>query len=195
MSAGPSLGWHAYVDETESDSRLDPNTYMLAAAVGDTDNLGQTRNIMRELLQPGQRKLHWRDESDRRRHAIIEEVAGAPVEHLVVVYDGRQGEQSERRRKQCLKRLCYELDQMGVIRMVLESRGPADDQRDWKMIDVLRAIKAVSSVLRMDHLPRPGGAAAVAADAVCGAMTRARTGEPAFVKTIESRLTIISIGY
>ncbi|WP_322748402.1 MULTISPECIES: hypothetical protein [unclassified Frankia] len=85
---------------------------------------------MRKLLQPGQRKLHWRDESDRRRHAIIEEVAGAPVEHLVVVYDGRQGEQSERRRKQCLKRLCYELDQMGVIRMVLESRGPADDHLD-----------------------------------------------------------------
>ncbi|WP_322779345.1 hypothetical protein [Frankia sp. Cas4] len=63
------------------------------------------------------------------------------------------------------------------------------------MIDVLRATKAVSSILRMDHLPGPAEPLLWLPDAVCGAMTRARTGEPAFAKTIESRLTIIPIGY
>ncbi len=190
VSAGLSVRWHAYVDETESDRRLDPNTYMLAAAVGNTDNLGQTRGMMRKLLRPGQRKLHWRHESDRRRHTIIEEVAKAPVEHLVVVCDGRQGEQSERRRKQCLQRLCYEQDQLA-----LESRGPTDDMRNRNMIDVLRATKTVSSILQMDHLRSPAEPLLWLPDAVCGAMTRARTGEPAFMKTIEARLAIIPIKY
>jgi hypothetical protein len=192
---GAFRGWHAYVDESLSDGRLDPDTYMLAAAVGDADGLGQARELMRDLLQAGQRKLHWRDESDKRRFLVIAAVARAPLEYLVVVYKGRRGESLGRRRGQCLKRLCFELDQSGVTRMVLESRGTKDDQRDRKTIDAFRASKTVSGALRMEHASGPAEPLLWLPDAVCGAMTRARTGEPAFTTPLKSKLTVIGVSY
>lgn len=185
--------WEAFLDESESDRSADPDTYILAAALIDPAHLDVAREAMRRLLFKGQRKLHWRAESDKRRLQIIETVADAPVEHLVVVRDGRLGERSERRRRHCLERLCFELDQLGVTRATLESRGRADDRRDREMLDTLRSRQIVRGRLRMHHVPGPTEALLWLPDAVCGAVTRARVGDPAYRDTVGSRITIITI--
>lgn len=137
--------------------------------------------------------MHWHDESDKRRREIIEVVARLPVDHIVVIREGRPGERPERRRRHCLERLCYELDHRGVTKVTLESRGPADDKRDRAMLGALRAKRVVSGALRLHHAPGPGEALLWLPDAVCGAVTRARAGDTTFTETVMSQMTIITI--
>jgi len=185
--------FEAFLDESESDRSADPDTYVLAAALLDPTRVDDVRDTMRALLLKGQRKLHWRDESDKRRLQIIETVAAAQVEHMVVVRAGRTRERSERRRRLCLEALCFELDRLGVRQATLESRGRADDRRDRVMLDTLRARKTVRGQLRMQHLPGPGEPLLWLPDAVCGAVTRARVGDVVYRDMVESRVTVVSI--
>jgi len=185
--------FEAFIDESESDRSTDPDTYVLAAALLDPTRIDEVRDAMRALLLRGQRKLHWRDESDKRRLQIIEAVVAAQVEHLVVVRAGRTRERSERRRRLCLEALCFELERLGVRQATLESRGRADDRRDRVMLDTLRARKTVGGQLRMQHLPGPGEPLLWLPDAVCGAVTRARVGDVVYRDMVESQITVVSI--
>ncbi|GAB3266046.1 hypothetical protein GCM10027456_50000 [Kineosporia babensis] len=97
---------------------------------------------MQVLLLKGQRKLHWRDEQDKRRLMISETVAALPIEALVVVRHSDPGESMERRRRKCMEHLLQELD--GCDELILESRGPADDRRDRTHLDALRRSHAVA---------------------------------------------------
>jgi hypothetical protein len=183
---------YAYVDESESVQIVDPNTYLLAAALCSVADLDIVRDAMRRLLLKGQRTVHWRDESDKRRHLIIDTVASVPIEHVVVIREGHAGERPERRRRHCLEQLCYELDRRAVTNMIAESRGPADDKRDRDMLDALRARRVVTGPLRLDHLTGPAEALLWLPDAVCGAFVRARTGDTGYTATLGERITVIA---
>ena len=95
----------AFLDESLSDRRRDPHVYLLAAAVCDQAVLPLARDAITALKLRGQLKLHWRSESDKRRQLIAEAITGLPMDHLVVVRDGRPGERAERRRRHCLERM------------------------------------------------------------------------------------------
>lgn len=185
--------WLSYVDESQSDRVLDPDTYLLAAALCHPDDLDAIRTTMRGMLLPGQRKLHWRAESNKRRRQIVEAISAAPVEHLVVVRGGRAGEKPERRRRACLERLLFELPGLGVDQVVMESRGRKDDERDREMLRAMRTRKLVGGSLRLDHTPGPSEELLWLPDAVCGAVTRSRSGDRVYVQAIEARLTILTI--
>lgn len=120
-------------------------------------------------------------------------MASAPVDHLVVVRDGRAGERPERRRRHCLERLSYELAQLTVTEMILESRGPAADKRDRDLLDALRARRVVPGTLRLEHVPGPADPMLWLPDAVCGAITRARSGDTTFTAMMRSRITVITL--
>lgn len=113
-----------------------------------------------------------------------------PLRHLVVVRDGRPGERPERRRRHCLERLLYELDQLDVGTVTFESRGPRDDKRDRDMLDALRAQHAVSAGLRIEHAVGPHEAMLWVADAVCGAVVRFRTGDRGYLETIQASVEV-----
>lgn len=196
MSATAERTTVAFVDESQSNSVLDPCTYMLAAAVCDSLALSAAREAVAALRLKGQHKVHWRDEGDKRRQEIAETIAAVPLRHLVVVRDGQTGERLERRRRHCLERLLHELDQMGVGTVTFESRGPKDDKRDRDMLDALRAKKVVAAGLRMEHMAGPHEALLWAADAVCGAIVQFRTGDRAYLEMIQARaeIQIIVIG-
>jgi hypothetical protein len=168
----------AFLDESQSDRARDPYCYVLAAGICSPGDINAARAGMERLRLRGQRKVHWRDESANRRRFIAQAVAVLPLQHLVVVRDGRAGETAERRRRHCLERVLYELDQLGVDTATFESRGPADDRRDRFMLDALRARKVVSPELRMAHIPGPKDPLLWVPDTVCGAVTHQRTGDP-----------------
>lgn len=184
------------MDESQSARERDPHTYLLAAAVCEREHLGGARTVMLDLRLAGQRKLHWRDESDKRRRRIIEAVFALPLRHLVVVYGGQPGERPERRRRHCLKRLLYELDQMGVATVTFESRGPADDRRDRDTVATLRASKTITAHLRIEHAAGPTESLLWVPDAICGAITQDRTGNPGFLRamTDPDQVTVIALG-
>lgn len=190
---GDSVSFQAWVDESQSNRAADPDVYLLAAAVCAPAQVEEARNVMRGLLLPGQRKLHWRDEDPRRRLHIVRTLAGAPLEHLVVVRIGLVGERPERRRRYCLERLLYELDQLGVHTVTVESRGRKDDDRDRAMLDYLRRRRMLISPLHLDHQSGPSDALLWAPDAVCGAVTRARVGDVDYLAVLESKVEVITI--
>jgi len=144
------------VDRGLRDHQRDPDVYMLAAAVCGHSALTPAREAITALRLKGQVKLHWHDESDKRRQLITETIAGLRLDHLVVVRDGQPGEKPERRRRHCLERMLWELDQLEVGIATFESRGPVDDRRDRLMLDALRARTGGSSPGRVRELARQG---------------------------------------
>lgn len=181
----------AYVDETMSDSRKDPGTYVLAAGVCHPTELSQIRASMLGLKLRGQQKVHWRDESDKRKAAIIATVSALPLSHVVVIRDQMEGARPERRRRLCLERLLFELDRLDVQTVTFESRGPADDARDRDMVGALRARQVIAGGLRMEHEKGPREAALWVPDAVCGAITADRTGEHQYLAAISPSMEVI----
>lgn len=186
-------GLHAFVDESLSHTRLDPNVCILAAAVCEPADEEDLRLAMRKLLLPGQRKVHWRDESDRRREAIAKAIAVTTITNLIVVRAGQIPVRPERRRRLTMERLIHELVQRGVDNVTMESRGKADDARDRALLDSLRAKKLITAPLRMDHRRGAEDALLWAADAACGAVTQDRTGNGTYLQILGASVTLLTI--
>lgn len=187
-------GWSAFMDESESDRKADPGTYILAAALIDPDALDKVRAQIRTLLIPRQRKLHWRDESIRRRVAIAETIAGLDSLHVVVARTSdNPHEASERRRRKCLERMVYELDRRGVDLIVAEGRESSQNMSDMKVFNALRSNQTIGVRLRLHHQPGPVEPALWIADAVAGAVVAARTGDSRYFGTIEHLVDVVEL--
>lgn len=185
----PVPSWSAFVDESQSYAALDPHTYILAAAVCADEDLEETRAVMGDL-KINAPKVHWRDESDRRRDEIVKTICASPVQHLVVVRDGRQGEKPERRRRHCMEVLVSTLDELDVHSATFESRGPADDNRDRKMLDALRSKKQVRGRLRMEHVAGPRDPLLWIPDALCGAVSQHRVGVTRHLEMLQTEAVV-----
>lgn len=194
MSSTPTPSGHyrAFGDESASRRQMDPGVYMFAATLLDPACEGEVRALMRDLLLPGQKKVHWREDRDSRHDVVVDAIAQAGVEALVVVRRGPDGEADERRRRKTLERFVPELEVLGCAHLVLESRGAADDRRDRAMLDALRA-RRLSTSLRLDHTPGPGEPLLWIADAVCGAVTADRTGDPRWLDRLRRSTEVITI--
>ncbi|WP_148043306.1 DUF3800 domain-containing protein [Flexivirga caeni] len=185
----------AWLDESGSNSALDPNTYMLAAAICRAENVETARAAMSEASLKGQRKIHWRDDNDKRHRAVIEVVAGLQVEHLVVVRSRptNSADSPERRRRKCLERILFELTSMDVGHAIMESRGPADDRRDRAMLDHLRRTRALPATIRLDHAPGPSDPMLWIADAVCGAVSESRWDNAFCYEQLAGKIELVEI--
>ena len=142
--------------------------YVLAATICSAGGLHEVRAVARSLLLPGQRKLHWRDESAKRKALIVGAISSTGLTHLVVVRHAPSTERLERRRRLCMEGMLLGLESRGVVSAVFESRGPADDLRDRTHLDAIRASHGISSKLRLEHAKGPVEPALWFADAVCG---------------------------
>ncbi|MFD7958679.1 hypothetical protein ACFV4X_35030 [Streptomyces ardesiacus] len=181
------------MDESEPDPRTAPHTYVLAVTLVAATELEPVRQAMLALRAPGQRKLHWHTESARRRAAIVDRIASLPIRHVAVVRDGLPGEQPERRRRKCLARMAWELDQRGVTRLVAESREAKQNGRDLAVFGYLRANGTVGSTLRIFHQPGPCEPALWIADCVAGAVSAARSGKADHLSTLRDTVTAVRI--
>lgn len=192
----PSSQFAAWLDESGSNHKLDPNTYMIAAAVFLDESVDQAREAMEGLRMPGERKIHWRDDSPERHLEVATAIAHMDaIEHVVVVRsrpdDG--SDSTARRRSKVLERVLCELTAMGVGQAVIESRGKADDRRDLKVLDHLRRKQSLPGKIRIDHTPGPRDPLLWVPDAVCGVVSQHRCGNPANYEMLESRLTVLEI--
>ncbi|MGW6278994.1 hypothetical protein [Kribbella sp. NPDC055071] len=70
------MPFHVFVDETKA------RGFLMAAARCPSDDVSVNRKILRELLLPGQERLHFRHETDGRRRQIL-----ATIEHLHLLVD------------------------------------------------------------------------------------------------------------
>ncbi len=185
------MGFAAWGDESGSHAREDPGVYLLGAAIAEDGVVDDLRLAMRHLRLPSSEpKLHWRAESGARPLEMVKTIASLPVEGFIVVRQASVRDRLERRRRKCLEQLLHEVADLGCEELTLESRGAADDRRDRQLLDRLRRNGRLGTGLVMSHAAGPADSVLWIADALCGAVTQERIGEPQYLKEIESRVTL-----
>ncbi|XVS64707.1 hypothetical protein ACQPYE_01175 [Actinosynnema sp. CA-299493] len=115
---------HVFVDESRRSS------YLLVAVFIETRQLLAVRTLMRRLRVAGERRLHFKSESDTIRKDVVGRLVDAGFRSRV--YLGRGP--SEVVRQRCLARLVTDLLDERVKRLVLDARGPAEDGVDRRVI-------------------------------------------------------------
>ncbi|WP_278234627.1 hypothetical protein [Isoptericola sp. AK164] len=187
----------AWADETQSRRDRDPGVYILAAPIIQASRVEDAREAMQALQQPREKKIHWREDSDKRHDQVIDTIRSVDiVETVVVVMTGFTVDQREtRRRRKVLERFLYQIAQRGCSQLTFESRGSVEDARDFAVVDALRAGQVIPAQLRVDHVPGPADPALWIADAVCGAITEARCGRPRWLEQIQDVTTVETVTY
>lgn len=186
----------AWVDESGSNHRRDPNTYMVAAAVCLEENVEVARLTMQAMQFKGERKIHWRDDTPNRHRDVTAAIAQMRVVEHVVVVRSRPDDASdriERRRRKVMERLLFELTSMDVGHAIIESRGPADNQRDLDLLSHLRRRRSLPRSIRLDHTPGPADPMLWVPDAVCGAVSEMRCGDPVYYAELTASINLIEI--
>lgn len=181
----------AYVDESQVGGTGNGGSYVMVATIiidGDVDDL---RRALIRAKPKGAPKLHWYSNMAKARHASIELIATLPLMHWAVVTHPSEDEPPERTRRKCIGRLFWELASLEMVGQVLmESRGPADDRRDMRMIDTLKSARAIPGSMRVDHQPGRDEPLLWLPDAVCGAVGAHVDGDDSWVEMLDRQLWI-----
>jgi|SRR5215470_1960596 len=115
---------HVFVDESYRTSYLLVATYLLPA------DLGAVRAELRGMCRPGQWRIHFHKESDRRRKTIISVLRATAASARVYEIRGPQ----ERARAAGLTELVTQLSEVRAQLLILETRGHHRDAADRQVI-------------------------------------------------------------
>ncbi|MGH2929980.1 MAG: hypothetical protein ACRDL8_17390, partial [Solirubrobacteraceae bacterium] len=97
---------NAYVDES---LRQGPSGIcVVVAALVAPAEAERTRRRMRSLLLKGQKRFHWREESDPKRAAMIDACCGLPVVGIAYACLSVDRNRQERARVRCLERMLWD---------------------------------------------------------------------------------------
>lgn len=167
----------AFLDESSRVLSDELQEYLVGAALLNARECDDVREELRPLLLPGQVKLHWTDESRRRRSKIIDAIVSLGPMNVVISHVSARQRRTERFRRKCLEALYYEFAAMEVHDVLLESRSVKQDKDDRAHIVALQG-QGLYRGIRIQH--RRGGDEPLLwiADAVLGAVNSAESGEP-----------------
>ncbi|GLZ37658.1 hypothetical protein [Actinokineospora sp. NBRC 105648] len=111
---------HVFVDESRRNKH-----YLLAAALVEPGELHRLRKLLRGMLLPGQREVHFKKETPSRRKAVISRLVDEPLE--VWIYHARCSRGEERARRLCVAQLIEDSLDIQAQRLVLDSRAVRDE--------------------------------------------------------------------
>jgi hypothetical protein len=135
---------YAYVDES-----VRPGRYVMCSLVVEPGQLGPLRRLTRDLLLPGQRRLHFHNESDRRQRDLATQLCAFEVDVSVFVCRSAHGRSEPEQRACCLRAIVEDLqDRDEAVTLFLETRHEqdADDH------GVIRSARRPEPVLTYQHL-------------------------------------------
>ncbi|MFD7655093.1 hypothetical protein ACFV4N_14055 [Actinosynnema sp. NPDC059797] len=151
------MSTHVFVDESRR------ATYLLAAAFIQTRRLTALRTLMRGLRVAGERRLHFKSESDTVRKDVIGRLVDAGFRSRV--YFGRGP--AEAVRQACLADLVADLVEEPVARLVLDARGRTEDRLDRRVITrSLRECGVPDDSISYEHMSSHGDPALWIPDAI-----------------------------
>lgn len=134
---------HIFVDETKQ------RDYLMVAGVVLPHDLQPLRRAVRELLLPGQRRLHMKDESDPRRRAIISALVQMDIR--ATIYDAGRSHRTQRdARAACLRALVADAASTGAGMLILEQDDSLLSWDNQRLIEYTRASGCRDS-LRYEH--------------------------------------------
>lgn len=181
----------AYIDESSIAFPPGSRVYRVCAAIVDTDDADDILGRLTSLWSPGSKKLHWRDESDKRRRQMVAMVAGIGSSHVIISYRSEQssGTKQERARRKCLEQIYYELAERGILAAVLESRDAVQDSRDIQHIAALQGAGQATG-LRIWHRPGRDEPLLWIPDIVLGAFNAAAAGDGSFWEPVRDQMLL-----
>lgn len=115
---------HAFVDESRRDR------YMICAVIITPDDLRTTRGDLRQMLLPGQRRLHFANESPHRRRLLLAAMADLPVR--AVMYTSKQRESIAR--ELAIAALLIDLVGLRGQRLIIEHREDSQNRHERALI-------------------------------------------------------------
>jgi hypothetical protein len=105
--------WHGFLDESRRGT-----TYLIAVTLVRSRDLDSMRSVMRGLAKPGQRRVHFNIEGDRRRKDVLARINALGVRaHLWTCKHNNDAVA----RAACLFDMIPHLTDLKVSRLVLES--------------------------------------------------------------------------
>lgn len=167
-----------------------PGAYTLAAVIAEDAATDGLRETLRALTERKIVRLHWVAESTKRRDVIVEAIARLGIVGVVVVGAPVHRQKQERARRCCLERLLYELDQLGVGQVWLESRAPSQDNRDRSLVDSARDKGLMSRGMSVGFARPLQEPMLWLPDAVAGAVTAANLGERRWLLTVSELIAV-----
>jgi hypothetical protein len=146
MSDAAEFAYHAWLDES---MHVKAGLYLLAAAVCEPD-CQPIRDTLRSLLDDGQPRLHWSNESPERRQKISATVATIDMAAVVVIGTPLPKRNQERARAVCMESMLVHLHSMGVENVLFEQRDQAGNARDGRIVDSIRGKSLIPVRMRVD---------------------------------------------
>ena len=135
---------HAFVDESQRDR------YIICAAVVAPQDLRAIRGELRAMRLPGQRSLHFAQESPRRRRSLLKSISQLPLR--VCLYESVEREPAARRL--AIDALLHDLIGMNGRRLIIEHREPSQDRRERSQIATAVQVRRAPEGLEYEHLAR-----------------------------------------
>ena len=179
----------AYIDESSAYRPPNRQEYMICAAIIDSQDLEQVREELRPLLLPGQIKLHWTDERNSRRRKIVETLSGIDSMQVIITHQSEISKRTERHRRKCLEQMYFELSEMHVHNVTLESRQEAQNKRDLAHIVALQG-QGQSVNIRLQHVRGGDDPILWVPDAVLGALNSVHLGEEQYWEKLYGKVLL-----
>lgn len=133
---------HVFVDESV---RRD---YLLCAVVVEARRIEYSRRIMKSLIPPGQRRLHFSKERDDRRRQFLSRIVELPMHAAFFSATGH----AVPARRSCLQDALVSLADRPVSRVVIELAEP-EYERDRKSIAEVAESVPWLKTASVEHLP------------------------------------------
>lgn len=179
----------AYIDESSAYRPPNRQEYMICAAIIDSQDLEQVREELRPLLLPGQVKLHWTDERNSRRRKSVETLSGIDSMQAIITHQSEVSKRTERHRRKCLEQMYFELSEMHIHNVTLESRQEAQNKRDLAHIVALQG-QGQSVNIRLQHVRGGDDPILWVPDAVLGALNSVHLGEEQYWEKLYGKVLL-----
>jgi len=137
------VGGHVFVDESKA------RGYLLVASVVLPSELGPCRKAVRDLMLPGQKRLHMKSEGMTQRRRILSVLTA--LESRATIYQAGGSYQTDlARREACLERLICDILAAGHTFLCLESDETLD-ARDRRQLAALTRAHGNAATFHYRH--------------------------------------------
>lgn len=116
---------HAFIDESQRG-----HSYLVCVVLVDPGDLPGVRGELRAMPMPGQRRLHFVNESPRRRRQLLAAMSKLPVRARVYISTNKE----PIARRQALAAILSDSRAAGIERIIIERREPGQDARERRQI-------------------------------------------------------------
>ncbi|MEY4310477.1 MAG: hypothetical protein RLZ71_403 [Actinomycetota bacterium] len=131
----------AFVDESKA------RNYLLAVTLIHPRDLPKVRTALLQLRKPGQRRIHFSKENDRRRRQVLSAINSLPVMSFVVQSDKENEGQA---RAECLEKLIFQAAERKLHRIVIE-RDYSFEKADLRVIRSALSVSGLDTQIEYAH--------------------------------------------